>query len=197
MDRMLDLESPSIFAGRQERCDDTLHSKHFVPKTTDGLFRFAQTRHRTSPLDVGFLASVRVLASLFPRADSLIRNSNCLQTRRARRSIASPDHRHGSREAAAHVEREKSFRALDLLRASLFGELLIRFKNLSNTSRSDGVTIRNQAAARVHRNLKRPFEFFRANLRQRSRSAFHKLDTFTRLGEPENFVGDNFGNRKT
>src|SRR5215475_274519 len=111
-------------------------------------------------------------------------------------SIASPDHRHGSRETAAHIEREKSFRALDLLRASLFRELLICFKNLANAGRSDRVTIGNQAPARVHWNLKRRFEFFRAHVRQCCRSAFHKLDAFARLGESENFVGHNFSNGK-
>ncbi len=39
------------------------------------------------------------------------------------------------------------------------------------------------AAARVHRNLKRSFEFFRAHLRQRCRSTFHQLDAFARLAE--------------
>src|SRR5262249_13958428 len=80
-------------------------------------------------------------------------------------SIATPNHSDGSREAAAHVEREKFFRVFDLPRARLFRQLLICFENLANSSRSDRVTVGDQAAACVYWNLERPFEFFRAHLR--------------------------------
>ena len=55
--------------------------------------------------------------------------------------LASPDHGDGSRETATHVECEEFFRVLDLPRAGLLCELLIRFKNLANTSRPNGVTV--------------------------------------------------------
>ena len=110
--------------------------------------------------------------------------------------IASPNHGHGSREAAAHVECEESFRILDLPRAGLFRELLVCLENLANTSRTHRVTVGDQAAPRVHRNLERPFEFFRAHLRQCCRSAFHQLHTLAGFGESENFVGNNFSNGK-
>src|SRR5437762_12077319 len=110
--------------------------------------------------------------------------------------FASPNHGDGSREAAAHVEREESFCVLDLASTALLRELLIRFEDLANTCRPDRVTVSDYTAACVHRNLERSFEFFGAHLRQRRGSAFHKLDTLAGFGESENFVGNNFSNGK-
>ena len=59
------------------------------------------------------------------------------------------------------------------------------------------MTVADQAAAGVHRNLDWRFGFFRTHLRQRGRAAFYELDAFARLGEPENFVRDNFCDGKT
>src|SRR5437773_667485 len=59
------------------------------------------------------------------------------------------------------------------------------------------MTVTDQTAARVHWNLERRFGFFSTHLRKRRRAALHKLDAFTRLGETENFVGNNFCDRKT
>src|SRR5436190_966220 len=113
------------------------------------------------------------------------------------RSTAAPDHGDRSRQAAAHVEREKSLCFLDLTRASLFGQLLIGFKHLTNSGRPDRMTVADQAAACVHRNLDWRFGFLRTHLRKRGRAAFYELDAFARLGEAENFVRDNFCDGKT
>src|SRR5438270_597521 len=85
---------------------------------------------------------------------------------------------------------------LGLPRAGLFRKLLVCLENLATTSRTHRVTVGDQAAPRVHRNLERPFEFFRAHLRQCCRSAFHQLHTLAGFGESENFVGNNFSNGK-
>ena len=111
--------------------------------------------------------------------------------------LASPNHGDGSREAAAHVEREEFFGVFDLASTGLFRKLLIGLEDLAHAGRSDRMTVGDQAAARVHWNLERPIEFFRPHLRQRCRATFHKLDAFARLGESENFVGHNFRNGKT
>src|SRR5438552_2561808 len=111
-------------------------------------------------------------------------------------SAAAPNHGHRSRQAAAHVEREESFHVFDLSRAGLFCELLIRFENLANTSRTYRMAVPNQAATCVHWNLEWRYGFFGTHQRQRCRAAFYKLHAFARLGEPENFVGDNFSDGK-
>src|SRR6266566_9749195 len=58
------------------------------------------------------------------------------------------------------------------------------------------MAVPNQAAACVHWNLEWRFGFFGTHLRQGCRAAFYKLHAFARLGEPENFVGDNFSDGK-
>src|SRR5262249_33702722 len=89
------------------------------------------------------------------------------------------------------------FRVFDLPRASLFSQLLIGFEHLANSRRADRMTVADQTATSVHWNLERSFELLRTHLRQRCRPAFHKLDTLARLGESENFIGNDFCNRKT
>src|SRR5947209_3027164 len=111
-------------------------------------------------------------------------------------SAATPNHGHRSRQAAAHVEREEFFHVLDLASAGLLAELLIGFEDLANAGRAHGMTVANQTAASVHRNLEWRLRFFRAHLWQRRRATLHKFDAFARLGEPENFVSDNFSNGK-
>src|SRR6266478_5007531 len=83
------------------------------------------------------------------------------------RLVAAPDHRHGSRKAAAHVKREEFSGVFDLARAGLSGELLIGFVNLANTGRAYGVTVADEAASSVHRNFEWRLGFFRTYLRQR------------------------------
>ena len=82
----------------------------------------------------------------------------------AAESIAAPNHGYGSRKAATHIKREEFSRVFDLTRAALLCELLIRFENLTNAGRAYRVTVADQAAARVHRNLERRFGFFRSYL---------------------------------
>src|ERR1700757_3883783 len=101
---------------------------------------------------------------------------------------ATPNHGDRSRQAAAHVESEKSFHVLDLTSAGLPAELLIRFEHLANTGRAYRVTVADQAAPGIDRNFESRFGFFRAHLWQRRRATVHKFDAFARLGEPENFV---------
>jgi hypothetical protein len=74
---------------------------------------------------------------------------------------------------------------------------LIGFEHLANAGRADWMTVTDQTAACVHWNCKRRFGFFWTHLRQRGRPAFHKVDALARLGEPENFVGNNFCDGKT
>src|SRR4029077_5908587 len=62
---------------------------------------------------------------------------------------------------------------------------------------TDRMTVADQTAARVDWNLERRFGFFWTHLRQRCRPAFHEVYALTRLGQAENFVGDNFCDRKT
>ena len=94
-------------------------------------------------------------------AKSSIRRMTKFEFEFRTRSVPSPNHGDRSREAAAHVECEEFFRVLDLPRAGLVRELLIRLENLPNAGRPHGVTVGDQAAARVYRDLERPFEFFR------------------------------------
>src|SRR6516164_4685828 len=112
-------------------------------------------------------------------------------------SIATPNHSHRSRKAAAHVKREESPDVLNLARAGLCRELLIRFEHLANAGRAYGVTVADEAASSVHRNFEWRFGFFGTYLRQRRSATFHKLHAFPWLSEPENFVSDDFGNGKT
>src|ERR1041385_7997872 len=140
-------------------------------------------------------ARTRSLSSGTPRC-SVRTAQRAVPTKCYRDLISSPNHCHGSREAAAHVEREEFFRVFDLASACLFGELLIGFEDLANTSCSYGMAVADQAATCVHSNLERRFGLFRTDLRQRRCAAFHELDPFARLGEPENFVRDDFSNGK-
>ena len=57
--------------------------------------------------------------------------------------IAAPNHGHRSRQAAAHIECEELFHVLDLSRVCLPRELLIRFENLTNTSRAYRMAVAN------------------------------------------------------
>jgi hypothetical protein len=68
----------------------------------------------THPLDVGALKSI---------------------------SVAAPHHGDRSREAAAHVEREKFSHVFNLARARLFGELLISLEYLAYSGRADRMTV--------------------------------------------------------
>src|SRR5262249_16282107 len=124
------------------------------------------------------------------------KTSHCAVFVDVARLIPAPDHGYRSRQAAAHVECEEFFHALDLASACLFCELQGGFENLPNTGRAYRMTVANEAATRIYRNLKRRFGFFWTHLRQRCGTTFHKVNSFARLGEPENFVCDNFSNGK-
>src|SRR5437762_4438670 len=89
------------------------------------------------------------------------------------RSIAAPNHGHRSRKAAAHVKREEFSHVFDLACTRLPRELLIFFNDLANSGRADGMTIADQTAACVHRNLECRSGSFSAPLRERCRAAFH------------------------
>src|SRR4051812_40576758 len=67
--------------------------------------------------------------------------------------IPAPDHGDAGRQAAAHVEGQIFFRALDLARPGLLGELLVSFHDLTNPCRTNRVTIADQATTRVHGNF--------------------------------------------
>ena len=79
-----------------------------------------------------------------------MRSSAITPTRRKVRLVPAPDHGDAGRQAAAHVEGQVFLRALDLARSGLLGELLVRFHDLTNTSRTNRVTVADQAAAGVH-----------------------------------------------
>src|SRR5207248_6218584 len=111
-------------------------------------------------------------------ANSVGRLSQTSQAAKNTRSIAAPNHRDRSRKAAAHVKREEFSRVLDLACAGLSCELLIRFEHLADARRADRVTVADEAAARVYRNVEWHFGFFLTHLRQRRCAIFHKLHTF-------------------
>src|SRR5207248_10785863 len=92
----------------------------------------------------------------------------CPQTRRKSyriRLVAPPNHGHGSRKTAAHIEREEFSHVLDLARAGLFRELLISFEHLANTSRAHRVSVTDQSAAGIHGDVEWRAGFFTAHLR--------------------------------
>jgi hypothetical protein len=61
----------------------------------------------------------------------------------ARTLIAAPNHRDRRSQAAAHVERQITFRIWNLTRAGLLGQMLIRFENLSHSGRANRMSIAN------------------------------------------------------
>src|SRR3954453_24142822 len=121
-----------------------------------------------------------------------------LSKKRRFRLVAAPNHRYGSREASAHVEGQEFFRALNLPRAGLFGLVLISLIDLTNARRADRMTIADQAAAGVDRDL--PIEFaahlFVPHLRQRRRAAHGELGAFAFFSKTKDFICADFGDRE-
>jgi len=74
---------------------------------------------------------------------------------------------------------------------------LVGFEHLANAGRADRMTVTDQTAACVHWNLDGALDFSGRTCGSVVRAALHKLDAFPRLGEAENFVGDNFCDGKT
>src|SRR5207249_10304774 len=60
---------------------------------------------------------------------------------RRRRLIPAPQHRDGCRQTAAHVEGKITSGVLNLTRARLFGEMLVRFDHLSHDARAHRMTV--------------------------------------------------------
>src|SRR5262245_36061688 len=71
--------------------------------------------------------------------------------------------------------------------------------NLPHACRAHRMTVPDQPATGINRNLEVDLaaNVFAAHLRERGRAALGQLSTFPGLSQPENFVGDDFGNRKT
>src|SRR5207245_11535466 len=115
------------------------------------------------------------------------------------RLIPSPNHGDGSCQASAHVKGKETLHPFNLPRAGLPSQLLVSIEYLTHAGRSNRMTVTNQSATSVNRNLPADFaaDMFAPDLRKRRRSAFRQLGTFPLLRQSKNFVRDDLGNRET
>src|SRR5437016_8772131 len=104
--------------------------------------------------------------------------------------FTSPDHHHAGRYAAAHVERQKTFDALNLMVAGGLGELAIAFHHLANASRANRMAIPHEPAPWVDRQGERRKSSIdrRAPAGQRRGSGLQQLGAATARGEAEDFI---------